>query len=198
MTCDYTGQFFSLKNGAPELLPPRVRLSNGLTRYTNCITRKELLSLGYIGPIEVPSVTETQTYWWNTEISQFSVRDKTEEEINCPTDSAIRYSLQKILEKKHINMSKNLLDKPRENLNKYYEQVDALLASDKILTCSDIPSLDLWDGFTTQTEFNTYIESVEPTWKYEYEVLGASPWTLDIHASGFYSPPSDWVASGTI
>lgn len=64
---DFRGQFFSYKKQEPEVLPERLRLNDKTTRYAYSVTIEELNSIGYEGPITVPSFGTDQYLVWDAE-----------------------------------------------------------------------------------------------------------------------------------
>ncbi len=72
----------SLNGAYPQLIPYRIRLSNGLTRTDPAtFTAEEILDAGYIFVGDKPVVSNTQIVEWSTTLINWVVRDKTPEEI---------------------------------------------------------------------------------------------------------------------
>ena len=71
---------YSYKGNYPEVLPQRIRLSNGLTRTnTATFTAEEIADVGYILAENPPAHNELQKLIWSG--TQWQVIDFTEEEI---------------------------------------------------------------------------------------------------------------------
>ena len=85
------------KNGNyPEVLPFRIRLSDGRTRTDpSTFTESELSEAGYVSVQDEPIPSSTQVVEWDSENIQWIVRDKTpqeiENELNSAKDSRMQY-----------------------------------------------------------------------------------------------------------
>lgn len=75
-------KLYSYRSKEPEVLPHRVRLSNGETRtHLYKLSDDDLSSLGFSGPFYIPEYdSDTQTYFWNG--SSYEVRELSIDEIN--------------------------------------------------------------------------------------------------------------------
>lgn len=79
---------YSYKNGYPDHIPYRIRLSSGLTRTDpSTFTLDEILDAGFVEVTDPPSITETQVLEWTG--TAWSVRDKTAEEISTDLNTRI-------------------------------------------------------------------------------------------------------------
>jgi hypothetical protein len=78
------------KNGNyPEVLPFRIRLSDGRTRTDpSTFTESELSEAGYVSVQDEPIPSSTQVVEWDSENIQWIVRDKTPQEIENELNSA--------------------------------------------------------------------------------------------------------------
>ena len=77
-------QLYSYKSQYPTNLPFRIKLSNGMTRTDpSSFTEEELLDAGYTLVDDQPSYTSSQVLDWNSTDNSWTVRDKTESELQA-------------------------------------------------------------------------------------------------------------------
>jgi adenosyl cobinamide kinase/adenosyl cobinamide phosphate guanylyltransferase len=73
---------YSLNNKYPTPIPFRIFLSNGKTRTDpSTFTEEEIADAGYKAVSDRPPETATQRVWWDTEVGDWVVQAKTEEEM---------------------------------------------------------------------------------------------------------------------
>jgi len=71
------------KNGSyPKPIPFRIKLSDGRTRTDpTTFTEEEIAEVGFVSVADKPTITNTQVLSWDSELLEWNVRDKTEEEL---------------------------------------------------------------------------------------------------------------------
>lgn len=79
---DFSNRLFSKEGAPPDLLPSRLRLPSGETRYVNEIELEEIHLCGYTGPFDVPELKACQQLKWCCETSAFKIINKTDGESN--------------------------------------------------------------------------------------------------------------------
>ena len=79
--------FYSYKGNPPTALPNRIRLEDGSTRTSlHEMSVDEIKSLGFLGPIEMPSFNEeAEKLIWNG--TNYEIVDLTDEEIKYIEDN---------------------------------------------------------------------------------------------------------------
>ena len=68
---DFSNRLFSKEGAPPDLLPSRLRLPSGETRYVNEIELGEIHLCGYTGPFDVPELKVCQQLEWCCKTSAF-------------------------------------------------------------------------------------------------------------------------------
>lgn len=141
---NYSSVKFSLNSEAPCFLPTRLRLPDGTTRYSTHVELSEILSCGYTGPFDTPSVQEDQIIEWDCQTCIYVIREKTpEENKNYVEDLNTRISIRQIL-KDEVNFKKNsslYSERYFRAMFDYYEFLRKLLNSSDILTFENIPQV---------------------------------------------------------
>jgi hypothetical protein len=77
---DFSNARFSLNGSPPDLLPYRLRLCSGETRYAYDISLDEVYQCGYTGPHELPELSADKIAEWDSNALEYKVRNKNEEE----------------------------------------------------------------------------------------------------------------------
>jgi hypothetical protein len=199
---DYSQDLFSYKGDEPCLLPSRIRLSNKETRYSFCVTLDELTSEGYIGPIEVPNITENQYLCWCCNTLQYLVVDGVDPHCKrCPSDNAEA----KALLLSRIKNSPDSFDKENKYTQTFKEKVghykgkllDLYFKSDlNELSISDIPSQPMVHSSTVaaaEITISGLVDAYREEYKWQYENYGVIP-NLDPRLAGCSAlPEADWV-----
>ena len=81
-------KLYSYNSQYPTEIPFRIKLSNGMTRTDpSSFTPEEIADAGYVEVSEAPVVTNTQIVVWNSDLIDWEVRDKTQDEINSELDT---------------------------------------------------------------------------------------------------------------
>ena len=70
---DFSNRLFSKEGAPPDLLPSRLRLPSGETRYVKEIELEEIHLCGYTGPFDVPELKACQQLKWCCETSAFKI-----------------------------------------------------------------------------------------------------------------------------
>jgi len=78
---DFSNARFSLNGSPPDLLPYRLRLCSGETRYVYDISLDEVHQCGYTGPHELPELSVDKIAEWDSNVLEYKIRNKTEEEL---------------------------------------------------------------------------------------------------------------------
>ena len=79
---------YSYKNGYPDSIPYRIRLSNGLTRTDpTTFTEAEIEDAGYMPVADPPTISNNEVLSWNGFV--WEVRNKTSEELQADLDKKI-------------------------------------------------------------------------------------------------------------
>ncbi len=80
---------YSYKNGYPNSIPYRIRLSNGLTRTDpTTFTQEEIEDAGYLPVADPPVISENEVLSWNG--SMWEVRNKTSQEVQMELERLIK------------------------------------------------------------------------------------------------------------
>lgn len=184
---DYSKAYFTFNCEGPALLPERLRLPNGFTRYSYDITLEEIYSCGYAGPVE------------NSECQA--------ELTSCPEDNEEAKSLlmSKILNSEDSFDTEDLMTESYKEKYGLYKAklLDLYFKSDlSQLSCSDIPSApQIHNGFKAdeEAERRELASGLMPQYKMEYESYGVIP-DLDSRLVDWLPLPGpDWVrGSGLI
>lgn len=206
---NYSDSLFSYQGSEPALIPTRLRLTSGQTRYSTNITIDELNELGYTGPFSLPSVPNTQKVQWNPTESRWDIIEKTSLELAQEQNKVIRDSISFILSSAVDVNDPALSDEALKIYSEYYAKLNSLLNSTSLLTNADVPTLEL-----PQIIYKAELERIKEeeiqkmltenldNWKYMYEVYGISGWEtsrcMNPEVEKRFVRPSDWVASGTI
>jgi len=81
---DFSTAYFSLNGSEPALLPRRLRVGPGSTRYVNDVSIEELNALGYIGPVDkkpdIPSEALFDYCWISDTLSYVKVEFESNED----------------------------------------------------------------------------------------------------------------------
>ena len=187
---DLSSKFFSLGGAVPSFLPSRLRLPNGVTRYSHSITQEEVEACGYTGPYDYPSLSSTQAAEWDSSALAWTVRDKTAEELKkLDIDLSVRNTIQNnidIIEAEKHNFSGyldsyvaaqfTLLDNCRELL----KRTSYLVPSDYYsILPSAVQELDPDSGYPLyktaaerQTAYDEWFAADETGLQTEYETYG--------------------------
>jgi len=205
---DFSKSLFSLNGDEPALLPTRLRLPSGLTRYSISITLEELASLGYTGPFVLPELAPNQTAVWDSDAQAygppFEIEELADPEEECE-DSRVRREIDYLLSQTPDLSNPDLTSDARNAYYVYYGTLASLKATKSLLTYEDMPVLEL-PQITSQSELdqaidnaiNTSIEESTPDWKYMYEVYGLEGWHEFPEIEARFVKPDFWVPSGTI
>jgi hypothetical protein len=209
---DASNSLFSYKGKLPEYLPEKIRLSNGLTRYSSSVTQEELESCGYRGPVVLPDCSQDEYLVWESESNTFCVHTKTPSMLCCKEDFEVRRELESLLSVKDFEHRNSLTTEGKNKYDIFYGTVQSLLASDTLLTFDDIPSLEI-SCFEVEKTRQEYINSsgyLNPDgWQMQYEVNGVLVPRMMAAIDGYendvmysylssFVPPSDWVPSGYV
>lgn len=201
---DFRGQFFSYKKQEPEVLPERIRLNDRTTRYAYSVTIEELNSIGYEGPITVPSFGTDQYLVWSPETLTYSVADGIDpvkgRHVECHENAKARALLNS-----RINNSISSSNEDGIYTDTYIKEysvykgklLDLYFKRDCCeLTCEDIPSPPK-SPRALQAEYDRYLHTLASgaiqTYKEQYEGFGVIP---DIHpelVDFLPLPEPDWV-----
>ena len=173
---DYSSSLFTLNGEAPSLLPQRLRLPDGQTRYSHSISIEEVTSCGYVGPFEVPSVSETEVAEWDRSSQTYVVRAKTAEELKSYLeDKQVRSSIDiKIAELEAIvSASSNLLDSYVRREYDLLRDYTLLKRSQDLLTSEDLLAVENGGLDILPTAVGVTVE-LEPEVKALYEKNAAA------------------------
>lgn len=203
---DFSKSLFSYNGNEPAVLPSRLRLASGFTRYSVSITLEDLNSLGYTGPFVLPELEPNQVAVWNADTQSYDVEEQDialKEDEN--EDSRVRREIDYLLSTAVDTTDPDLTEKARDAYLVYYGTLSSLKASKKLLTYEDMPTLEL-NSITSQTEQDAaleviYAQSIEestPDWKHMYEVYGMEGWHDIPEIEARFVKPDFWVPSGTI
>lgn len=206
---NYSNSLFSSEGSEPSLLPSRLRLPSGQTRYSTDITLDELNELGFTGPFVRPSVPNTQKLVWIAAELEWDIIEKTELELAQEKNNIVRDSIAFILSTAVDVNDPALSDDALKIYSEYYAKLNSLLNSTNLLTDADVPTLEL-----PQIIYKAELERIKEeevqkmltqnldNWKYMYEVYGISGWEtsrcMNPEVEKRFILPSGWVASGTI
>lgn len=200
---DWTTSLFNQIYGEePYILPTRLRLPDGLTRYTYSCSLEDIVLCGYLGPYSVPTVANDEIAYWDSSINKFSIRKKTPEELKSDlVDESVRQSIsQTIASKIDYNDPKyNFTQEYKDLLTAYYSKLSDILNTKTKLTYSDIPAepncivktneeLTVWCA--------KYWENQKGIFKDQYETW-AVIFECEKRYIPFFSVPSDWVLGTT-
>jgi hypothetical protein len=205
---DFRNTLFSFEGETPAFLPARLRLPCGLTRYSNSITLEELLSCGYIGPIEVPICKPDEFPQWDAEKRIFVVCKKSPEELLIKTDQLFRLQLQELLNNCDPLERETLTEEGQSKYDNYYGKIVNLLASDTYISEQDIPSLSL-NFLDKKGEKEAYLNTIIDKnymlkMQFHYEYYGVNSWEMerpDAVMKDFkdnFTPPPTWTPSGSL
>jgi hypothetical protein len=118
---DFSNARFSLNGSPPDLLPYRLRLCSGETRYAYDISLDEVHQCGYTGPHELPELSADKIAEWDSSVLEYKIRSKTEEELKTQQQhlDALSYIELRLLEE--VDFLKNL-----ENFTELYIKTKSL------------------------------------------------------------------------
>ena len=219
---DFSNRLFSKEGAPPDLLPSRLRLPSGETRYVNEIELEEIHLCGYTGPFDVPELKACQQLEWCCETSAFKIINKTDGESN-------EY-LEHINTLCDINIILSEEEKFLEDVNlftegyirytiKYFDLLKQLRQSSCILKYTDIETaaeqakfvllktpetdkkfVERYEIYKTKTEFNEALETFKKNYysvhKVAFESFGVIP-GVDPAFYDYYKPDFSWtVGSG--
>jgi len=201
---DFRGQFFSFEKREPEPLPERIRLKDKTTRYAHSVTIEELNSIGYEGPVTVPSYTTDQYLVWDPASLTYSVADGIDPAKGRYVESQENCKARALLSTR-INNSISSSNEDGLYTDKYINEysvykgklLDLYFKKDCCeLTCEDIPSPPR-SSRAFVSEQNKYLNSLASgvigIYKSQYEGMGVIP---NIHpelVEFLPLPYSDWV-----
>lgn len=105
---------YSYQSQEPQLLPNRVRLSDGSTRTSlNELSSTELLALGFTGPYTQPSYnSSTEKVIWSSEDLQYQIVPLTQEELNALESQELQDKINSI---SYIGFWNSLIQSPIYN-----------------------------------------------------------------------------------
>jgi len=168
---DYSSSLFTLNGEAPHLLPKRLRLPNGQTRYSHSISLEEVKACGYAGPFEIPSVSDTEKAEWDQSSQTYTVRAKTAEELKSYLeDKQVRFSIDiKIAELEAVvSASSTLLDAYVRRQYDLLRDYTLLKRSDNLLTAEDFLAVET-GGLTISPPEAGVVTELEPSVRALYE-----------------------------
>jgi len=205
----FTDKLFTLNGSSPSYLPYRLRLPSGDTRYASSITLEEIKSCGYEGPLELPSLGESECVRWCSDTKQFCVEQIDSVFFDNQIDFICRTELKEISANRDPSVRSKLTEESQIKYDLYYAQVLNLLLSPELITKDQIPSLSL-NFLDYEPERTAYIkkeifsETALERMQYNYEYLGVLPYS-DPESDLIYGDvinnfivPSSWVASGSL
>lgn len=201
---DFRGKFFSLNKTAPEILPDRIRLHDNTTRYAYSITIEELNSIGYEGPIFVPTLHTDQHLVWHPETLSYTVEEGPDPQHGryvCPAENSEAVALLN----SRIQNSTSSFDESGEFTDEYKKEygvykgklLDLYFKQDQCcLTVDQIPSPPLVPRSLAVVDYqyrSQLASGLIENYKQLYESFGVIP---DIHpdlVDWLPLPGSDWV-----
>lgn len=86
---------YSKNNEYPVLYMPRIRLNDGSTRTGGVYTDEELAAAGYVKVSDKPGCLESEIVEWDTENGQWTVREKTSEEVQLSLEELWKHVIVK-------------------------------------------------------------------------------------------------------
>lgn len=147
---DFSNARFSLNGNFPDLLPYRLRLSSGETRYVYDISLEEIYQCGYTGPHELPEVGNDKIAEWDSNALEYKVRDKTTDEFKTYQEHLDALLYIELLLLEEVEIVKNF-----DQLTEQYIKVKSL-CFDKI---KELKNLN--NTLTTQYVKNIESEAVD-------------------------------------
>ena len=219
---DFSNRLFSKEGAPPDLLPGRLRLPSGETRYVKEIELEEIHLCGYIGPFDLPELEACQQLEWCCKTSAFKIINNSDggsneylEHINTlGAISIILNEEEKFLE----DVSLFTEDYIRYTI-KYFDLLKQLRKSSCVLKQTDIetaakqakfvllktPETDKkfaerYEIYKTKTEFNEAFrkwgERNYDGFKCTYELMGLI--AIDVPTFyNYYKPDPSWtIGSG--
>jgi len=196
---DFTTDLF-LAEGAvePAVLPGKLVLPDGKSRYTYSIELGEIHACGYDGPIYIPSYNhKEERLVWNLDQKAYLVEPLTEQEIKDLDDYKVRAQLHEILAtEKTVLANKELVAVARESYFRYFGKCQYLLDSEESLSWEDVPVAVLPKDITQEQVDETYNKIVDQQWFYwkqAYEIDSSTPWVLHVETRDRFVPPEDWI-----
>jgi len=195
---DYTNALFLRAGGRqPELLPEKLILPNGRSRYTHSITLEEIISCGYEGPFEIPAYNpKTHKVRFNVLQGAYVVSELTPDELKKQEEYKVKTHLREIIATERFRLSDSTLtEAAKQAYYRYFGECHAVLASDGIIGWDDVPKLIL-PNYVTEDEYlegyNTLVDANLDYWQYEYETNGAKLWDLHSETRETFVIPSGW------
>lgn len=190
---NYCGELFSLNGAAPRYLPAIVRLENGQTRNVKLISLDELNSLGYYGPISVPSYDdETQYLEWDSHSYSFTVRSRVSPfrifQIDDEEDYKVRLSLNAEVENIKQKLQGSLTNYGVLRYTARYKYLTQVLDSTDPLRFADIEKFTEEDVFDPArlAEIQSEFEQSNPISSGCYHYFGFVPFLgNDLNADTF-------------
>jgi hypothetical protein len=200
---DYTNTLFSYKGQIPTYLPDRLRLKNGLTRYSYSISIEELNSLGYFGPIEVPNYPENTHLEWSTNNFCYVIVSgcNSDEVCVCPRENQKAYA--DLIER--IQMCPSSFDPDNIYTEEYKKEMgvykgkllDLYFKNDlsQLKPCDIPPFPQIHGGLKAQEDDQKQIlaSGIIPSYKYYYEKYGVIPSIHESLVGWLPLPGDDWV-----
>ena len=201
---DFSSAKFSLNRQLPNFLPARLRLPDGRTRYSRSVTLEEIHLCGYKGPIEDPVITDLEIAEWNSDSCSYVITKKEKSDIgNCTINVNTRYVLSELLATSgEFKANSNFYtDRYFRAMFNYYEAIESLLKTSKLLTNSDIPqkpSPPMFYMYQSEEDeaYNTWYELARDSLKKEYETYGVVFCVIDQFRHRF-KLESTWVLGST-
>jgi hypothetical protein len=205
MTQDWSNFLFSAQGAYPNFLPDRFRLPDNLTRYSISVTLEDIHKAGYIGPIDIPVIKETEeTLLWDSVACCYKVIPMADEKIKAHENQVINLKTQaEYLLATKDNTNKFISVYPHINMfnsasyNEFYcklkEIVDTTYLYDDL---PEFPALQLMDEQTEKEllkEYAIVLDSQISLWEDIYTKYGVDESKNYLCASGIFNIPDTWV-----
>lgn len=196
---DFSSQLFNKTNELPTVLPVRLRLPDGNTRYSYSITLEEIHSCGFKGPYQVPEISEDEIVEWDSVNEVFYKRERTpEEKKSYLVDQETRSKINNLLVKEQ-EFNNNLsfyTDAYISCMLAYFDSLRNLLANNSPLTLDQIPAdpENLYPRTSSQlyADYEKYFEACFEGFKKEYETYGVI-FFVDRRFHAIFTPDPSWV-----
>ena len=205
MNQDWSEFLFSAQGAYPNILPVRFRITDNLSRYSNDVTLDDIHSAGYIGPIEVPIIKETEeTLLWDSVAYCYRVIPLIDKKIQTHKNQVIDLKSQAanlLATKNNINNFVSVysyINTYNSNSRSvFYSKLQEII--DTTYFFDDLPKLPLLQLMNQQNEtellneYDTLLANKISSWKDTYEQYGVDESTLFVCASGMFTIPDSWV-----
>jgi len=196
---DFSNQLFNTSNEWPTVLPVRLRLPDGNTRYSYSITLDEIHSCGYKGPYSVPTLAADEILEWDSTNEVFYVRPRTpEEKKSLLVDQEVRGKICNLLAKEQeFNSNLSLYTESYITcMLVYFDSLRNLLASNSLLSFDQIPSdpENTYPKTPDQlyADYQKYFEACKYGFKKEYETYGVV-FFVEPKFHAIFAPDPLWV-----